>query len=656
VTAYSVDEATRSAVSDLVLGASGVGVVVFDADLRYVLVNEVAAEINGAPAAGHLGRHVSEILPELAPALVPVFERVLRSGEPVFGGELTGETPAQPGTERIWLVNSIPLPDAAGMPGIAVVFSEVTDLRRAERRLHTVMDSLFTFVGLLDPDGTLLEANRAALAASGLEPADVIGRPFTEAYWWSHDAAVRDRLAEAIRRAREGSRSRFDVEARIGPTDRIVLDFQLVPLVEDGVVTALVPSAIDITQRMAVTAQTAALAALAGQVNRATTPDAVASASAAGAAATVGASFATVALADERTRRLVLWHQPGTPRDVAEAWSEMPLSGTTPIQEAIATGAMVVVGDADDRRQRTPDAASAMAQLGLGTTIAVPLRRSDEVVVGAIGIGWPSSQPPDQRVADQLRTVADLVAQGVERAQLAELRHRLVLELHDQLLRPPPEIAGLDIAVRYRPATAALGFGGDWYDVVEIPSGATALVIGDVVGHGVEAAARMATLRGLLRTLLRQDVAAEHLPFRVDELLDEEARGFAATAVVAILDAARREVRYVRLGHPPLLLRRADGTVEQLTGGHQPGIGVAPGLSTVGSAPVEPGDTLVLYTDGLVERPREHLEESIARAGDVLAGVASRRADAIADDLTSLLRAEHQQRDDAVIAVCTVER
>lgn len=654
MTAHSVDQATRAAVSDLVLDASGVGVVVFDDELRYVLVNEVAAQINGLPAESHLERHLSEVLPELAPAVTPILERVRASGRPEFGGELTGETPAQPGTERIWLINCIPLTEHEGRASIAVVFSEATDLRRAERRLRTVMDSLFTFVGLLDPAGTLLEANRAALEVSGLAPEEVIGRPFTEAYWWSHDPEARRRLDEAIVQAQAGRPSRFDVEARIGDDAFLTIDFQLVPLIEGGVVTALVPSAIDITQRIAVTRQTAALAELASQVNKATTPDAVARASAAGTAATAGASFASVALADHEARTLRLWHQPGTPASLAEGWEELPLVGTTPMHDAIVADETVLVTDPDERRRRSPRLAEAAEALQLGATAAVPLRRSDGTVLGALGVGWPVDEPPDQRALDQIRTVADLVAQGIERTQLADLRHRLVVELHDQLLRPPPAIDGLDLAVRYRPAATGLGFGGDWYDVVPLGPDATALVIGDVVGHGVEAAAQMAILQNLLRTLLRQGTDLDELPFRIDELIDEEARGFTATAAVAVIDAGRRSLRYVRLGHPPPLLRRPDGTVVHLDAGHQPAIGIAPQTAAVGTAELDERSTLVLFTDGLVERPHLDLIESITTAGARLASMPPGDAASIADELAHLVDDEPDQRDDAVIVVCTV--
>lgn len=168
-----------------------------------------------------------------------------------------------------------------------------------------------------------------------------------------------------------------------------------------------------------------------------------------------------------------------------------------------------------------------------------------------------------------------------------------------------------------------------------------------------EVAAQMAILQNLLRTLLRQGTTLDDLPFRIDELIDEESRGFTATAAVAVVDARRRELRYVRLGHPPPLLRQADGSVLQLADGHQPGIGISPREPEVGRIAIGEAATLVLYTDGLVERPRRDLDEAIAEAGERLARAPSGDAESTADELLHLVDDVAQQRDDAVIVVCT---
>ena len=122
-----------------------VGLCVLDADLRYVRINERLAEINGVPAADHIGRTVREVVPHLADAVEPVFRRILETGEPVLDVEVTGETPAQPGVERTWVESWFPLKDSRGHPiGINIVAEEITERKDAERALRESEERFFT--------------------------------------------------------------------------------------------------------------------------------------------------------------------------------------------------------------------------------------------------------------------------------------------------------------------------------------------------------------------------------------------------------------------------------------------------------------------------------------------------------------------------------
>src|SRR5687767_14348554 len=119
-----------------------------------------------------------------------------------------------------------------------------------EQHSWSVLDGLFAFAGVLTPEGTLLEANRAALQAAELGPEDVIGKPFEETYWWSYSPEVQTELRAAIERAARGERSRYEVVNRLSENRFITVDFMLAPLFdEDGRVTHLIPSAVDITEK-----------------------------------------------------------------------------------------------------------------------------------------------------------------------------------------------------------------------------------------------------------------------------------------------------------------------------------------------------------------------------------------------------------------------
>lgn len=140
-----------------------------------------------------------------------------------------------------------------------VTFRDITErkqaeeiVRSSEQRLRNVIDGLGpeTFVGLMTPDGTLIEANKPALAAAGLKPGDVLGKPFEQTYWWSYSEPVQQQLREAIERAAHGEASRYDVQARVAENQFIVIDFSLQPLRDEtGKVVFLVPSANVITER-----------------------------------------------------------------------------------------------------------------------------------------------------------------------------------------------------------------------------------------------------------------------------------------------------------------------------------------------------------------------------------------------------------------------
>lgn len=123
-------------------------------------------------------------------------------------------------------------------------------LLRGDRFFRDVLDNLFAFVGVLTPDGTLIEANRAALDVAGLSPEEVIGKPFEETYWWSYSEEAQARLSAAIELAAGGEASRYDAQARLGPDHFITVDFAMIPVVGlEGQVTYLIPSGVDITER-----------------------------------------------------------------------------------------------------------------------------------------------------------------------------------------------------------------------------------------------------------------------------------------------------------------------------------------------------------------------------------------------------------------------
>lgn len=216
-------------------------------------------------------------------------------------------------------------------------------------------------------------------------------------------------------------------------------------------------------------------------------------------------------------------------------------------------------------------------------------------------------------------------------AQAAE-EHAIAVALQKSLLPAGlPPVDGAEIAVRYVPAASALEVGGDWYDVVPLPGCRVALVVGDVMGHGLRSAAVMGQIRLGIRAHLIEGVPLGEVLSRVDTVLRHVGESRTATAVIVLVDLAERTATYVRAGHPPPALVTPGGDVELLSGGHGRLLGLDGDLCIAASGPValDPGTRLVLYTDGLLtryeragENPdpalRSALRTPVARPDDLL--------------------------------------
>ncbi|MGV9598235.1 SpoIIE family protein phosphatase [Streptosporangium sandarakinum] len=212
-----------------------------------------------------------------------------------------------------------------------------------------------------------------------------------------------------------------------------------------------------------------------------------------------------------------------------------------------------------------------------------------------------------------LSLLAGYLAQGLVRAHQIDQQRETAIALQRAILGPARLPDGF--AVRYEPATRPLEVGGDWYDTITLPDGRIGIVVGDCVGHGVEAAAVMGQLRSACRALLLQDAS----PARTLMALDHFAAGVpgakCTTAFCGVLDPATGLLTYSSAGHPPGILAYPDGTTRLLDGGRSIPLAARPGRTRPESETVIPARaTLMLYTDGLVERRRHPLDAGIDRA------------------------------------------
>jgi anti-anti-sigma factor len=205
-----------------------------------------------------------------------------------------------------------------------------------------------------------------------------------------------------------------------------------------------------------------------------------------------------------------------------------------------------------------------------------------------------------------------LAAIMTERGRALNREHRNAETLQRSLLPDRlPVIPGVEVASRYLPGGAGLEVGGDWYDVFALPGGRLGLTIGDVVGRGLAAAATMGQLRTALRAYAIEADSPATVVQRLSRLAAEFEAAQMATLVYAVLDPDTRNLSFASAGHPPPLLIGPDGLANFLMEGRSPPLGVTKAAPAEATVTIRPGSTLVMYTDGLIERRHGSIDESM---------------------------------------------
>ncbi|MFJ4971852.1 SpoIIE family protein phosphatase [Streptomyces sp. NPDC088755] len=272
--------------------------------------------------------------------------------------------------------------------------------------------------------------------------------------------------------------------------------------------------------------------------------------------------------------------------------------------------------------------------------------------VGATGDGKENEE--NRGEGGVLVHAADVTdhAEAAERLRTSERRHRetavtLQRSLLPQELEQPDD---LRIAATYQPGGTDAAVGGDWYDVITLGAGRTALVIGDVMGRGVRAAAVMGQLRTAVRAYARLDLPPHEVIQLLDGLASEIDASQIATCVYAVHDPDEGRLVYASAGHLPILVRDEDGTVRRAADPTGPPLGTGGWIHTSGTIGLPPGSTAVLYTDGLVERRSEDIDEGVASLARALSG-AKGSPQVVCDRLIRSLGVTAEHDDDVAVLV-----
>jgi PAS domain S-box-containing protein len=224
-----------------------------------------------------------------------------------------------------------------------------------------------------------------------------------------------------------------------------------------------------------------------------------------------------------------------------------------------------------------------------------------------------------QDVTDRIEAER-ILAEAMAASEAAAREHAVAEALQRSLLpRRSFDLQDIEVATYYRAGVEGTQVGGDWYDVIDLGAGRTALVIGDVMGRGVQAAAVMGQLRAAIRAYSRLDLPPDDVLEHMDGLVRELGRDQIVSCVYAVFDPADQVLRMANAGHPPPVLIAPDGVAVVLPETKDPPLGVVGSRMEQVSVPLPTGSTVVLYTDGLVERRGEDLDEGINDLRDLCA-------------------------------------
>jgi serine phosphatase RsbU (regulator of sigma subunit) len=334
---------------------------------------------------------------------------------------------------------------------------------------------------------------------------------------------------------------------------------------------------------------------------------------------------------------------PGCPESVLPAGgTDVYPAGSLPSRALLTgRGTRHSVGDPPLREWLTasPARAESTRRYGMHSVMMVPLRARG-VTLGLVY--FVRHRTPDAFRHDDLLLAEEIVARAavsVDNARRYTGERRTALALQRSLLPGRlPGLAAVDLAYRYLPAGSGSGVGGDWFDAIPLSGGRIALVVGDVVGHGIHASATMGRLRTAVRTLADVDLAPDELLTQLDDLVirldrDEgpDARGQAeeasgevgATCLYAVYDPTSGRCALARAGHPPPALVTTDGTARLLDLPAGPPLGLGGMPFETAEIELGEGSTLALYTDGLIEAADRDLDVGLDLLRDALAAPAA---------------------------------
>ncbi|MFG3025409.1 SpoIIE family protein phosphatase [Streptomyces sp. NPDC048254] len=358
----------------------------------------------------------------------------------------------------------------------------------------------------------------------------------------------------------------------------------------------------------------------------------------------------------------------GTPEAVVGLGSVDTYPPFSPPVRALTDGLPVLSGAGDpdfDRWVSGHDARSARVQeygVAVHSLLAAPLRARGTTLGVAVLV---RALRPDAYSADDVALAEELASRAavyVDNARRYARERATALTLQRSLLpQRLPGQAAVEVAHRYLPAGSGAGVGGDWFDVISLSGGRVALVVGDVVGHGLHSSATMGRLRTAVRTLADVDLPPDELMTHLDDLVvhlateksdGEDIAELCATCLYAVYDPVSRCLSLAAAGHPPPVLRRPDGAVELVAMSAGPPLGIGGLPFEARELELDEGSVIALYTDGLIEDRDRDADQGTAELRRALRAP-SRSLEATCDAVLKSLLPERPSDDVALLLART---
>lgn len=670
-------DAVDSALLAALMKDAPVGLALFDEELRLRRANDAMLEILGARAEDALDRRLSQALPgDPAATVETALRKALAEERAVTDIELAvphGEQDASGGRPRYYACSCFPCrQDDERSAGVILTALEVTErrlaeeqIRRREQRYRSLVETSSQVVWVTSADGRVVEDAPEWRAVTGQSVEDYLAggwlavvhpeeRPRVEAAWRECLADQSPFEASYRVRTRGGTYRYFDVRA--------------VPIWRGDAVVEWVGANTDVTgqreaeemrgrlteQLSAAALRTARLQQATSMLAEALTVSQVVQVITEVGRSAIGADHSAVALLDDDKLRLSII-APAEDGDGGTALrGAISINEPTVMSMAIREGRPFTAGSPDQLR----------LHLGRDETATFPWHADERAWVGLplLAAGAPigalrfSFTRPREITEEErvfLEALAGQCALAVERALLFEREHKTAEELQRSLLPSDlPQVPTMRLAARYHPATRHVQVGGDWYDAFRLPDDRLAVAVGDVMGKGVLAAAGMGRVRNALRALALNDPRPAAVLAGLDRLFaaTEDEEQF-TTVAYAVIDPETGQGVLSNAGHPPPLLLGGERPARLSTA--EPGTPLGwPSQRQQTSFSIETGNTVVFYSDGLVENRRRGVDAGLAELVTVAADAPPEVVadpERLVDFLVDRMLAGYEQVDDVTV-------